>query len=206
MVQAIDDANDNKAARSVYRRLYLSLSHFTIHAGGGTLLRHVSPQGKLRKRSAKAWTRRAPARVIDAAVGALAADLAQHAGRPDARLVRYASKHEARTIMPMVVMAFNGAVSSSSPFARRRLVETARVAKEVYVYLWNGPALADPIPSGWRSSRSGSRRSWRATTRRSRRGRSIRSSSMSPTCWPASFPDPERPPLIRRDHPWPTPP
>lgn len=31
MVQAIDDANDNKAARSIYRRLYLSLSHFSVH-------------------------------------------------------------------------------------------------------------------------------------------------------------------------------
>ena len=41
MVQAIDDSNDNKAARSIYWRLYLSLSHFTVHAGGGTLIRYV---------------------------------------------------------------------------------------------------------------------------------------------------------------------
>jgi hypothetical protein len=85
MVKAIDDANDNMAARSIYRRLYLSLSHFTVHASGGTLLRHVSTQGRLRRRPAKTWTRRAPARVIDAATGTLAADLAQHADRPHAR-------------------------------------------------------------------------------------------------------------------------
>ena len=147
MVQAIDDANDNTAARSIYRRLYLSLSHFTVHASGGTLLRHVSKRGDLRRRPARAWTRRSPARVIDAAAGTLAADLARHAGRPDARLVRYAAKHEARTIMPIVVMAFNGtAGSSSNAFSRRRIIEAARIIKEVYAYLWTGPAAADPVP------------------------------------------------------------
>jgi hypothetical protein len=147
MVRAIDDANDNTAARSIYRRLYLPLSHFTVHASGGTLLRHVSTRGKLRRRPAKTWARRSPARVIDAATATLAADLARHAGRPDAQLVRYASKHEARTIMPMVVMAFNGTGgSSSSPLSRRRLADTARIIKEVYTYLWTGPAATDPVP------------------------------------------------------------
>jgi len=146
MVQAIDDANDNKAARSIYRRLYLFLSHFSVHASGGTLLRHVSARGKLRRRPAKAWTRRAPARLIDAAAGTLAADLAQHAGKPDAHLVRYTSRHEARTIMPIVVMAFSGAGSSSRPLSRRRIVDAARIMKEVYIYLWNGSSAADPIP------------------------------------------------------------
>jgi hypothetical protein len=146
MVQAIEDANDNRAAWSIYRRLCLSLSHFTVHAGGGTPLRHASAQGKLCRRSVKAWTRRAPARVIDGATGTHAADLAQHAGRPDARLIRYAARHEARTIMPMVVMASRGAGRSSSPLSGRRIVETARIMKEVCVYLWIGSAVADPIP------------------------------------------------------------
>jgi hypothetical protein len=57
----------------------------------------------------RAWARRAPARLIDAAAGTLAADLARHAGKPDAQLVRYASRHEVRTIMPVVMMAFSGA-------------------------------------------------------------------------------------------------
>jgi hypothetical protein len=146
MVQAIDDANGNKAARSIYRRLYLSLSHFIVHVGGGTLIRHVSVRGKLRRRPTKAWSRRAPARMIDAATGTLAADLAQHAGKPDAQLIRYASRHEARTIMPVMVMAFSDGVSSSSPLSGRRIVDTARIMKEVYAYLWNGSGAADPIP------------------------------------------------------------
>jgi hypothetical protein len=48
--------------------------------------------------------------------------------------------------MPMVVMAFSGAGSSSSPLSSRRIVETARIMKEVYAYLWNGSGAADPIP------------------------------------------------------------
>ena len=84
--------------------------------------------------------------MIDAATGTLAADLAQHAGKPDARLIRYASRHEARTIMPMMVMAFSGAGSSSSPLSRRRIVDTARIMKEIYAYLWNGSGAADPVP------------------------------------------------------------
>jgi hypothetical protein len=48
--------------------------------------------------------------------------------------------------MPMVVMAFSGAGSSSSPLSRGRIVETARIMREVYAYLWNGSGAADPIP------------------------------------------------------------
>ena len=48
--------------------------------------------------------------------------------------------------MPMVVMAFSGAGSSSSPLSPRRIVDAARIMKEVYAYLWNGSGAADPIP------------------------------------------------------------
>ena len=48
--------------------------------------------------------------------------------------------------MPMVVMAFSGAGSSSGPLSPRRIMETARITKEVYAYLWNGSGAADPIP------------------------------------------------------------
>ena len=48
--------------------------------------------------------------------------------------------------MPMVVMAFSGAGSSSSPLSSRRIVETARITKEIYAYLWNGSGAADSIP------------------------------------------------------------
>ncbi len=76
--------------------------------------------------------------------------------------------------MPMVVMAFSGAGSSSSPLSPRRVVAAARIMKEVYAYLWNGPARPIRSRSGWRMSESGSRRSWPAMIRRSRQGRSTR--------------------------------
>jgi hypothetical protein len=87
LAEAIDKANGNKSARSIYRRLYVPLSNFTVHASGGTLLRHVGRKGKLARRPSRSWNRRSPARVADAAAGLLAADLAQHAGRPHEKLL-----------------------------------------------------------------------------------------------------------------------
>ena len=115
LVEAIDEANGNKAARSIYRRLYVPLSNYTVHASGGTLLRHVHRKGSLRWRPSRAWARRSPARVADAAAGFLAADLAQHATRPYERLLAYADKHMNRTLMPMAVMAFTGLGGSARP-------------------------------------------------------------------------------------------
>ena len=138
----MDEANGNKEARSLYRRLYVPLSNFTVHAGGGTLLRHVRRSGKLHWRPSQSWNRRSPARVADATAGLLAADLAQREGHPHEYLLNYANKHMARTLMPMAVMAFTGASGSVRP---RRVHEMIAVAKDVYVYLWTGVAAADPV-------------------------------------------------------------
>jgi hypothetical protein len=142
LVEAIDKANGNTGARSIYRRFYVPLSNFTVHASGGTLLRHVRRNGKLARRPSRSWNRRSPARVADAAAGLLAADLAQHAGRPHERLLAYANKHLDRTLMPMAVMAFTGMGGSVQI---RRVRETAKIAREVFIYLWHGAAAADPL-------------------------------------------------------------
>jgi hypothetical protein len=49
---AIDKANGDakKSARGIYNRLYRPLSNFTVHASGGTLMRHVRRKGRLRRR------------------------------------------------------------------------------------------------------------------------------------------------------------
>jgi hypothetical protein len=140
LVRAVDEANRNQAARSVYRRLYVPLSNFTVHASGGTLLRHVRRDGRLRWRPSRGWDRRSPARVADAATGLLAADLAQQANLPHEKPLAYANKHIDRTLMPMAVMAFTGMGASVRP---HRIRENAKVLKEVYAYLWTGPAAAD---------------------------------------------------------------
>jgi hypothetical protein len=142
MVVAIDDVNGNHAARSIYRRLLIPLSNYTVHANGGTLLRHVRRNGKLRHRPSLTWTRRGPARAADAATGLLAADLAKRAGVPHDRLVAYANRHSERTLMPMIVMMFTGMGGSPRP---HKLREISKLSREVYVYLWTGPAAADSI-------------------------------------------------------------
>lgn len=143
MVTAIDKANGNNMARSIYRRLYTPLSNFTVHASGGTLLRHVRRDGELGRRPSRSWNRRSPARVADFAAGLLAADLAQRVAIPHQKLLSYADKHIDRTLMPMAIMAFSG-LGGSSP-RPRRLREIAKLAQETYEYLWTGPASADPV-------------------------------------------------------------
>jgi hypothetical protein len=142
LVDGIDKANGNKSARSLYRRLYIPLSNFTVHASGGTLLRHVRRNGRLSPRPSAAWNRRSPARVADAAAGILAADLAQHAEARTGALLKYSHRHEQRTLMPMAVMGLVGTGSSMKP---GKILETARTAKTTFDYLWRGAAAADPL-------------------------------------------------------------
>ena len=70
LVEAIDEANGNKAARSIYRRLYVPLCNYTVHASGGTLLRHVHRKGSLRWRPTPELTDDERRRRADALWGA----------------------------------------------------------------------------------------------------------------------------------------
>lgn len=142
MVKAIDEANGNEAARSIYRRLYVPLSNYTVHANGGTLLRHVSRNGQLHRRPSRSLARRSPVRVADAATGFLAADLARRSGRPEEKLLAYANRHYSRTLMPMAVMAFTGMGGSLRP---QRVIEIIRLTIDVYIYIRNGRGIADSV-------------------------------------------------------------
>ena len=142
IVTAIDEANENNAARSIYRRLYAPLSNYTVHANGGTLMRHVGRNGKLRHRPSRAWGRRSSARAVDAATGLLAANLAKQAGQLHEKLLAYGDRHYRRTLMPMAVMAFTRMGGSSPP---RRIREAISLGKQIYIYLWTGPASADSV-------------------------------------------------------------
>ena len=142
MVKAIDEANGNEAARSIYRRLYVPLSNYTVHANGGTLLRNVRRNGKLHRRPSRSLARRSPARVADAATGLLAADLAQRSSRPNQKLLAYANRHYSRTLMPMAVMAFTGTGAS---LRLRRVGEIIKLTMDVYTYIRNGRAAADSV-------------------------------------------------------------
>jgi len=75
----------------------------------------------------------------------MAADLAQHGGVPHQRLLGYAEKHMTRTLMPLAVMAFAGLGGSTEKLHIR---ESLRRVREVFIYLWKGPASADPVDAG----------------------------------------------------------
>jgi hypothetical protein len=140
MVQAVDTANGNKAARDIHRRLYQPLSNFTVHAGGGTLMRHTGPGEAIRARPSKAWNRRSPARVGDAMTGLMGAVLAQHQGAPYAGLMTYSNRHMDRALMPVAFIGLSGIRSRASG---RSLLKSLKILREVYDYLWHGRAAAE---------------------------------------------------------------
>lgn len=146
MVKTVDSANANVAARDVYSRLYVPLSHFTVHAGGGTLIRHVRRGDRLSARPSRAWNRRSPARVADAMTGLLAAALAQETGKPTEELLDYAGRHIYRALMPVAVMGLSGYGNARlGPTVITRVLAAASSARDLHDYLWQGRATADPL-------------------------------------------------------------
>ena len=142
MVKVVDEANGNNSAREIYRRLYVPLSNFTVHANGGTLLRHVGRGDKLTDRPARTWNRRSPVRVADAATGLMAAAIASECRLPHASLIAYADRHSQRAFMPVAFMGLSnirGAASSGG------IVRALLRAREMYDYLWHGAAALDPL-------------------------------------------------------------
>jgi hypothetical protein len=145
MAQAVDVANGNAAARDIYSRLYVPLSHFTVHASGGTLLRHVRRADKLSTRPSQPWNRRSPARVADAATAILAAALAGRAGKAHEKILRYASRHSERAIMPVAVMGLGGLGGQSKHSLVTTIISAARPVREMYDYLWHGEGSAHTL-------------------------------------------------------------
>jgi hypothetical protein len=142
MAKTIDNANANTAARDIYNRLYIPLSNFTVHASGGTLMRHVRRDDKLSSRPSKTWNRRSPARVADATAGLLAAALAQETSLPTWKFLRYANRHFDRALMPMAVMGLSGISGSGKKTLVFGIVKSART---LYDYLWHGQAAEDSV-------------------------------------------------------------
>lgn len=142
MVKLIDQVNGSKSARDIYRRLYVPLSNFTVHAGGGTLMRHIGRGDRLTARPSRAWNRRSSARVADALTGLMAAALAKDAGQPYDDLMAYSDRHNQRALMPVAFMGVANAKSSAKPGA---IIKALWRAREMYDYLWHGAAAADPL-------------------------------------------------------------
>jgi len=154
IVTVIDNANGNDSAAAIYRIFYAPLSNFTIHAGGGTLMRHIRRGDRLRQRPVRAWNRRSPARIADAATGAMAAALAREASKPDVHLAAYAERHGDRAILPAAVMALFGA--SGSARAPAMLPKAIGLLREGRTYLrGRGAAETVDVRASWFKAKFG---------------------------------------------------
>ena len=142
MLKVVDEANGTKTVRDIYRRLYIPLSNFTVHASGSTLMRHVGRGDRLTARPSRTWNRRSPVRVADAVTGLLAAALAKEAGQPYDDLIAYADRDNQRSLMPIAFMGLSGVRGSAGPGAT---IQSLRRAREMYDYLWHGAAALDPL-------------------------------------------------------------
>jgi hypothetical protein len=139
MAQHVDQATSGGDAISLYRNLYVPTSNFFAHGAGG-LLRHVSPDGKVSRRPARAWARRSPARVADACAALLAAGVAQRTGADASAFTRYANRHIRRALSPLAALAASGYGRSAKP---SEMIAAIKAATRLGTYIWSGEAARD---------------------------------------------------------------
>jgi len=96
-------------AASLYYSYYVPLSQLFSRAYAFSLMRHVSPDGSLRRRPALAWTRCSAARVADGCAGLLAANIADASGALTEPFRRYATAHFDRALTPALAFAVHAA-------------------------------------------------------------------------------------------------
>ena len=94
---------------TLYRSYYVPLSHLFARAYGFSLVRHVNPNGSLRRRPAFQWTRCSAARIADGCVGLLAANIADVSGARTEPFLRYATAHFDRALTPAFTFAVKAA-------------------------------------------------------------------------------------------------
>jgi hypothetical protein len=96
MAAVVDRYVGVRVAGDLYDRYYRPASSLAMHSGGLALLRHVRPNDSVSRRPARSWARRLPARIADACLGALTANLARRSDSPsrlaDSRQVHQAAR------------------------------------------------------------------------------------------------------------------
>jgi hypothetical protein len=96
-------------AGTLYHSYYVPLSHLFSRAYAFSLIRHVHPDGSLRRRPAFQWTMCSAARVADGCAGLLAANIADVSGARTEPFLRYATAHFDRALTPGFTFAVKGA-------------------------------------------------------------------------------------------------
>jgi hypothetical protein len=96
-------------AATLYYSYYVPLSHLFSRAYAFSLMRHVNPNGNLRRRPEFQWTRCSAARVADGCAGLLAANIADVSGARTEPFLRYATAHFDRALTPALTFAVKAA-------------------------------------------------------------------------------------------------
>jgi hypothetical protein len=108
MARRVDQATGGSTAISLYKAYYRPASTFAVHAGAGSLLRHVRWDDRITRRPQRTWARRSPIRIADACLGLLTAAVAQQAGTSNQEAARYADRHGGRALTPVMIMGTSG--------------------------------------------------------------------------------------------------
>jgi hypothetical protein len=96
-------------AATLYHSYYVPLSHLFSRPYAFSLMRHVNPNGSLRRRPAFQWTKCSAARVADGCAGLLAANIADVSGARTEPFLRYATVHFDRALTPGFTFAVKAA-------------------------------------------------------------------------------------------------
>jgi hypothetical protein len=140
MAKEVDSALGGNDATGLYRRLYAPTSNLFVHANAGSLLRHVTKDDRLTRRPSRAWTRRAPARCSDAALGILAFQIANRRGSRAGLFAQYASAHLSLVPPPVTVIA---GINYGRSLTIRQIVGTIQAIRHLRTYTWSAQAAAD---------------------------------------------------------------
>ncbi len=117
------------AATRLYHAYYVPLSHLFARPYAFALMRHVDPDGTLRRRPGFPWARRSAVRMADGCVGLLAGHIAEKADHPSERFFRYATAHLDRMLTPALLFAVKGALRSVPWHQRATALKTVLEAQ-----------------------------------------------------------------------------
>jgi hypothetical protein len=141
MATFVDRSVGGRAAIDLYDRFYRPSSTLTLHGGGLSLLRHVREDGRLSRRPSRTWARRSSARIADACLGALTANMTRRAGKPSELADNYTQRHFNRALVPMVASSGSGIGRLLTP---RRILATMVTVRGIFRYARSGQDAAEP--------------------------------------------------------------
>lgn len=125
----------------LYDRFYRPSSTLALHGGGLALLRHVREDDRLSRKPARTWARRSPARIVDACLGVLTANMARRVGNPSHVADEFAKRHYSRALPPIITISSTGI---GKVLMRRQILNAALTLRYLFRYTRSDQDAADP--------------------------------------------------------------